>query len=68
MLFDTDLNVNVGYFLRIRELLEKIGIWYIKNVEIPVNPDFDGVEVDEKDICFARGIAIDYVISVVLAD
>ena len=50
LLFDANLNLNVGYFLRIRELLGKIEVWWVKNVEIPVNPDFDGVEV----YCFRR--------------
>ncbi|MEM2111966.1 MAG: hypothetical protein QXX08_08855 [Candidatus Bathyarchaeia archaeon] len=68
LLFDADLNFNVGYFLRIRELLEKIELWWVKNVEVPVNPDFDGIEGYEEDIRPGRVIAIDYVISVVFAD
>ncbi|MBU0490964.1 MAG: hypothetical protein KKA73_09705 [Chloroflexi bacterium] len=63
LLGDADLNLNVGYFLRIRELLEKIEVWWIKNVEIPVNTDFDGVDVNEEDIRPGRVIALDYVIS-----
>jgi hypothetical protein len=31
-------------------LLRKIEVWWIKNVEIPSNPDFDGSDVDEGDI------------------
>jgi len=31
-------------------LLRKIGTWWIVNVEIPTNPDFDGKEVDEEGI------------------
>ena len=68
LLGDTNLNLNVGYFLRIRELLEKIEVWWVKNVDIPVNPDFDRVEVNEKDIRPGTVIALDYVISVALAD
>jgi hypothetical protein len=30
--------------------LEKIERWWILNVEIPTDPDFDGGEVDEKGI------------------
>lgn len=68
LLSDTSLNLNVRYFLRIRELLEKIEVWWVKNMEVPVNPDFDGVEVDEKDILPGRVMALDYVISTALAD
>jgi hypothetical protein len=31
-------------------LLRKIEVWWITNVEIPTNPDFDGQEVDEEGI------------------
>lgn len=31
-------------------LLRKIEVWWILNVEIPTNPDFDGAEIDEDGI------------------
>jgi hypothetical protein len=31
-------------------LLRKIGVWWVVNVEIPINPDFDGQEIDEEGI------------------
>lgn len=31
-------------------LLRKIEVWWIANVEIPANPDFDGIDVDEDQI------------------
>lgn len=65
LLGDADLNINVGYFLRIRELLEKIEIWWVKNVEVPANSDFDNIDVEEKDIYPGRVIILDYVISTV---
>ena len=68
LLSDTDLNLNPEYFLQIRKLLEKIEMWWIKNVDIPTNSEFDDVEVDEKDIHPGRVIFIDYVISVVVDD
>ena len=36
--------------LNIIELLCKIEKWWILNVEIPTNPDFDGKEIDEDGI------------------
>jgi len=65
---DPELDFNVKYFLRIRELLQKIETWWVKNVDIPSNSDFDGVEVDERDIETGRVVILDYVISVALAD
>ncbi len=68
LLGDTTLNLNVGYFLRIRELLEKIEVWWVQNVDIPANQDFDGEEVDATDIRPGRVMILDYVISAALAD
>ncbi len=31
-------------------LLRKIGVWWVVNVEIPTNPDFDGKDIDEEGI------------------
>jgi hypothetical protein len=68
LLIDPDLDLNIEYFVRIRELLEKIEMWWIKNVVIPTNSDFDGVEVNEKDIHPGRVTALDYIVSIALAD
>lgn len=68
LLSDTDLNLNTGYFLRIRELLKKIEVWWAKNVVIPANEDFDGVEVNEEDIQPGGVIVLDYIISAAIAD
>jgi hypothetical protein len=40
----------VNHFQEAFTLLRKIEIWWVVNVEIPTNPDYDGHEVDEKDI------------------
>jgi hypothetical protein len=58
----------VDYFVRVRRLLEKVEVWWILNFEIPVNSDFDGVEVDPKEIKPGRVIALDHLISIVLSD
>ena len=68
LLSEADLNLNIEYFLRIRELLEKIEIWWIENVEIPSNADFDGVEVSKKDIRPGRVVALDYIVLVASGD
>ncbi len=31
-------------------LLRKIEVWWIMNVEIPTNPDYDGQEIDEEEV------------------
>lgn len=37
-------------FQELVTLLRKIEIWWVVNLEIPTNPDFDGVEIDEEKI------------------
>lgn len=37
-------------FKNMISLLRKIEIWWIMNVELPTNPDYDGQEVDEEGI------------------
>lgn len=32
------------------ELLRKIEVWWVVNLEIPTNPDFDGQEIDDEGI------------------
>jgi|WetSurMetagenome_2_1015567.scaffolds.fasta_scaffold848527_2 hypothetical protein len=47
---------------------KKIEVWWILNFEIPSNPDFDGVEVDPKEIMPGRVVALDHLISIVLSE
>jgi len=41
-------------FGQMTDLLYKIEKWWIVNVEIPTNPDFDGKEIDENEIMPGR--------------
>jgi hypothetical protein len=68
LLIDSGLNLNIDYFVHIRQLLEKIEVWWILNFEIPSNSDFDGVEVDPQEIMPGRVVALDHLISIVLSD
>jgi len=68
LLIDSELNLNLDYFVHIRELLGKIELWWVRNFEIPVNSDFDGVEIADNDIFPGRVVMLDYVISVVIAE
>jgi len=40
----------VEKFQELLALLKKIEVWWVVNMEIPVNPDFDGKEIDEDGI------------------
>ena len=40
----------VEHFPALISLLRKIEVWWIVNLEIPINPDFDSAEIDESGI------------------
>lgn len=45
-------------------LLRRIGIWWVVNVEIPTNPDFDGQEIDEAGIVPGAVLSLQMLIEV----
>ena len=47
-------------------LLDKIEKWWITNVEIPINPDFDDMSVDVKDIIPGRIVSLNILFDVAL--
>jgi hypothetical protein len=65
-LSDANRNIDMRRFENIRYLLRKIETWWIKEIEIPTNPDFDGVEVPEEDIQPGSVIMLDFIIKIAL--
>lgn len=61
-LIDIDKEVNVQYLYAILRLLTKIDRWWIMNFDLPVNPDYDGVEVNEEDVRSGRMLLLDVII------
>ncbi len=49
-------------------LLRKIEVWWITNVEIPTNPDFDGSDVEEDEITPGPVIAMRLLLDIALGD
>lgn len=49
---------HLALFPAMVELLLKIERWWIVNVDIPTNGDFDGVEIDEADIVPGRVMTV----------
>ena len=47
-------------------LLRKIEVWWIVNVEIPTNPDFDNAEIDESGIVPGPLITVQIMLSIAL--
>lgn len=51
-------------FTELVALLRKIGVWWVVNVEIPTNPDFDGQEIDEAGIVPGAVLSLQMLIEV----
>lgn len=49
-LLAADLEIDLGILESLCKLLAKIDRWWIREVEMTTNPDFDGVEVADEDI------------------
>ena len=48
------------------DLLHKIEKWWIINVEIPTNPDFDGEDIDEDAVVAGRVITLRLLVGIAL--
>ena len=48
------------------DLLHKIEKWWIMNVEIPTNPDFDGQDIDEDAVVAGRVITLRLLVDIAL--
>ena len=55
-------------FSELVRLLRKVEVWWIVNVEIPTNPEYNGREIDEDGITPGRLIAIRLLLDVALGD
>ncbi len=49
-------------------LLRKVEVWWIKEVEITTDPDFDGQEIDEDDIQPGRVLGLQLLCDIALGD
>ncbi|MCD6366663.1 MAG: hypothetical protein J7L46_03885 [Bacteroidales bacterium] len=55
-------------FLFLSKLVDKIEKWWIFNVDIPTNPDFDGQEVDIEQINPGRSITLQLLTEIALGN
>jgi len=55
-------------FQEMVRLLRKIEVWWIVNVEIPTNPDFDGEQIDEQGIVPGSVMSLQLLCDIALGD
>ena len=53
-------------FDKLVELLHKIDLWWVINIEIPTNSDYDGQEINEKDVKVGSVMVLQMVIDIAL--
>ena len=56
----------IPLFKNLSELLNKLEKWWIREIEIPTNPDFDGQEVNDEAIEPGKSIAINMLLNIAL--
>jgi len=61
ILVDSDYSIDEKKEIRIFELIKQIEVWWIKEVEIPTNPDFDGQEINGEEILSGKEIFYSYI-------
>jgi hypothetical protein len=64
-LANADAEININLLGSIYELLAKIDRWWIKEVHIPTNPDFDGQEIADTDIQSLTMISMELMLRIV---
>ena len=57
---------NIEMFGEMVRILKKIEVWWIVNLEIPANPDFDGKEIDEAGIVPGSLISLQLMMDIAL--
>ena len=55
-------------FTEMVALLRKVEVWWITNVEIPTDPDFDGNDIDEDGIVSGRIMIIQLLLDIALGN
>ncbi|WP_316762268.1 hypothetical protein [Pedobacter aquatilis] len=60
LLIDENVNINMELLEKCQQLLNKIEKWWIIEFDIPANPDFDGEQIDERDVKSGVTIFLDY--------
>lgn len=61
---EDDANINIRLLGAICELVTKIDRWWIREVEVPTNPDFDGCDVRVEDILSGRMLFIQMMVQI----
>ena len=62
----SDYEVDVKYLFQIRDILEKVDVWWVKEVEALINSDIDLDKIQDASIMSGGMIILDHLISIAL--
>ena len=68
LLINKDDNINLEYLVKMRKLLKTVDTWWIKEVELSINPDFKGKNIEKLSVSSGPMIVFDYIISIALSE
>lgn len=63
---DSDFELDIKKLFQLRDIIEKVDIWWWREVEIPGNPAFDNVDVKDTDIKSGQITILNHLISTAL--
>jgi hypothetical protein len=63
---DADRQLEASRLERIRFLIARINLWWVREIEIPVNPDFDGRHIADEEIGLPIVAFLDLVLTTAL--
>ena len=67
-LFDSEYVIDKDLFNQIKVLTLKIAKWWIIEVEIPTDPQFDGQEIDTEGIIPGQEMILNYIFNIANTD
>lgn len=65
---DVDQEINLQHLRAIYDLLKKVDTWWVKEIELPCNPDYDEIEVSDEDIIPGSVLLISLLLQTALQD
>ena len=68
LLINKDDNINLEYLVKMRKLLKTVDTWWIKEVELSINPDFKGKNIEKLSVSSGPMMVLDYIISIALSE
>jgi len=61
-LLDSDYEVDMKYLFEIKEIVEKVDVWWLREFTIPTDPEFNNIKIDDAEIKSGRMICLNHLL------